>query len=345
MTAISSAAPAPRRPHVVDIHAHAVPHDLLAALAEHGRGRRGSSLPELDQHDRLRFGERLTSPVPVALTDVGARLAAMDRCGVDVQVVSPWIELSPDELGRGARGDFLRLLNDGMADLAMGHPDRLRAFVLLDRGDPAAAAAELARTADRTGVVGAELPAGGSDLPLHDRAWDPLWAAASASGSLLLLHPWRARSAAALRGLRLADLVDGPAQTTAVVTAMVLAGVLDRFPELRMCVVHGGGTLPYLSGRIDALAPLVPGRPGGGQAPSAALRRLYYDSLTHSPESLAQLVAFAGGDRVLLGSDHPFPTGDAAAVRAVETAPSLTSSDRAAVLGGNACRLIGCCSS
>jgi aminocarboxymuconate-semialdehyde decarboxylase len=305
---------------VVDVHAHAVPGDLLG------------------QDRRLRFGSRRTSVAPHALTDLSVRLAEMDRTGVDVQVLSPWIELSPDELEPAGRAAFLRLLNDGMAGLAASHPERLRALVLLDRHDPAAAAAELVRTAAYPGVVGAELAAGGSAVPLHDPAWDRLWAAASTCGSFILLHPWRAGSPAGISGFRLGDIVDNPAQSTAVVGAMIMAGVLDRFPDLRLCVVHGGGFLPYQAGRFDALA-----RSAGvsGRLPGTVLRRLYYDSLTHSPETLSWLVGFAGSDRVLLGSDYPFPTGDAGAVRSVERAP-LTVPDRAAVLGGTACRLFRC---
>ncbi|QYN39832.1 amidohydrolase family protein [Pseudonocardia sp. DSM 110487] len=318
---------------VVDVHAHGVPRELLTAL----RSAPGSSsLPELGPDRRLRFGVRWTSPAPEALTDVPARLAEMDRTGVDVQVVSPWIELSPDELEPAARAAFLRLLNDGMAELAADHPDRLRALALVDRHDPASAAAELVRTAARPGVVGVELAAGGSAAPLHDPAWDRLWAAASECGSFVLLHPWRAGSPAGISGLRLGDIVDNPAQSTAVVGAMVLASVFDRFPDLRLCVVHGGGFLPYQAGRFDAIARLE-----GERSPGSVLRRLYYDSLTHSPEALSWLVGFAGSDRVLLGSDFPFATGDPAAVRAVERAP-LTAAARAAVLGANACRLLGC---
>lgn len=472
---------APRlRPPVVDIHAHAVPLDLLTALqSPSDRTAMGpavelvvSRLPlALDGECRIRFGSRLTSPLPGALTDVAGRLAEMDRMGVDVQVVSPWMELSPDELEPDEAAVFLRLLNDGMAELAASQPDRLRALVLLDRRDPAAATAELLRTAAHTGVVGAELAAGGDGPPLHDPAWDRLWSAASEHGSFILLHPWRAQSPANLPGptesaklpapprlpkpaevaeptrlarsaqptgvagtagmpgtteaagvtetaeilgsteaagvtgtagvlgsteaagvvgstgipgtvgraepagpggfdaLRLGDIVDNPAQSTAVVGAMVLTGVFDRFPELRLCVVHGGGFLPYQAGRFDAIARLgpehhhparlgpdrststhvepdrsTPARLGSdlhalARVPSSVLRRLYYDSLTHSAESLAWLVAFAGSDRVLLGSDFPFPTGDSEAVSAVMSAPSLTSADRAAILGGNASRL------
>jgi aminocarboxymuconate-semialdehyde decarboxylase len=334
MTDASRADPEPRPGRIVDVHAHAVPGELLTALRSDPR----SPLPELGRDRRIRFGARWTSPAPDALTDVPARFAEMDRTGVDVQVVSPWIELSPDELEPAGRAAFLRLLNDGMAELAESHPGRLRALALIDRHDPASAAAELVRTAARPGVVGVELAAGDSTRDLHDPAWDRLWAAASECGSFVLLHPWRAGSPAGISGLRLGDIVDNPAQSTAVVGAMVLAGVLDRFPDLRICVVHGGGFLPYQAGRFDAIA-----RPDGepGRSPGTALRSLYFDSLTHSSEALSWLVGFAGSDRVLLGSDFPFATGDPAAVRAVERAP-LTAAARAAVLGANACRLLGC---
>jgi aminocarboxymuconate-semialdehyde decarboxylase len=320
---------------VVDVHAHAVPVELLTALRS---APESSPLSEVGPDHRLRFGARWTSPPPDALTDVAARLAEMDRTGVDVQVISPWIELSPDELEPAGRAAFLRLLNDGMAELAADHPGRLRALALLDRHDPALAVAELVRTAARPGVVGVELAAGGSAVPLHDPAWDRLWAAASECGSFVLLHPWRAGSPAGISGLRIGDIVDNPAQSTAVVGAMVLAGVFDRFADLRICVVHGGGFLPYQAGRFDAIGRLEGER---RRSPSTVLRRIYYDSLTHSPEALSWLVGFAGSDRVLLGSDFPFATGDPAAVRAVERA-QLTAAARAAVLGVNACRLLGC---
>ncbi|WP_028923403.1 amidohydrolase family protein [Pseudonocardia acaciae] len=329
---------------IVDVHAHAVPPDLLAALRSRRRGSSPGSLPELGGDDRIRFGSRSTPPVSPALTDAAARLAAMDDTGVDVQVVSPWLELSPDELEPDAATAFLRLLNDGMAALAATEPERLRALVLLDRRDPAAATAELVRTAAVPGVVGVELPAAGSGPPLHDPAWNPLWSEASARGSFVLLHPWQRPAApgGAREGPRLGDIVDNPAQSTAAVGAMVLAGVFDRHPDLRVCVVHGGGFLPYQAGRFDAIARLAPDRPDGARTPSDVLRTLYYDSLTHSSRSLSWLVEFAGADRVLLGSDYPFPTGDAAAVRAVTAAGGLTPADRTAVLGANAYRLLGC---
>ncbi|MFI0481063.1 amidohydrolase family protein [Actinomadura sp. 9N215] len=329
---------------VVDVHAHAVPAALLAELERGGRGERsgrGPELPVLTDDRRVRFGARLTPPVADALTDVRTRIAEMDRTGVDVQVVSPWLELSPDELAPDAATGFLNALDEAMAAVVAMRPDRLLALSLLDRHDPVSAAVRLRHAAARPGFAGGELAAGGPGPRLDDERWDPLWKAAADTGALILLHPWRAASPAGLRADRLGDIVDNPAQSTAVVAAMVLAGVFDRFPSLRLCVVHGGGFLPYQAGRLDAIARLRADWTDDRVPPSTALRRLYYDSLTHSATSLAWLVDFAGSDHVLLGSDYPFPTGDPDAVAAVAAAPGLSGAQREDVLGGAAAGLLG----
>lgn len=328
----------PSRGRVVDVHAHAVPLELLTTMRLQGDS---SELPTVDDESRIRFGRRLTPPVSAGLSDVSGRLAEMDRTGVDVQIISPWMELSPDELGPAASTSFLRALNDGMGSVVSQRPDRLRAMAFVDRRHPDEAATELARTARLDGFVGVELSAGGSGPHLHESAWDPLWQTASQHGSLVLLHPWRAESPSGLSEAGLGDIVDNPAQSTAVVGAMILRGVFDRFPDLRVCIVHGGGFLPYQAGRFDAIARLQGGWHEGRVRPSAVLRRLYYDSLTHSPETLAWLVEFAG-DHVMLGSDFPFPTGNSEAVRAVREASGLDDTATLAVLGGTACRLLGC---
>jgi len=304
---------------VVDVHAHIAPAGLM------------------DEQRRVRLGSRLTPPAPPELSDVTLRLAHMDRTGVDIQVVSPWMELGAiDDLSDRAAVAFLRSLNDDVAATVAEHPDRLRSLALVDRRDPGRAADELRRTASLPGVVGVEIAAGGDGPALHDPVWDQFWNAACDHSAFVLLHPWSAQSPAGISVPGVGDIVDNPAQSSAVVAGLILTGVLDRFPALKLCIVHGGGVLPYLAGRLDAIAPLQPDHVDGGVAPSRALRRLYYDSLTHSADSLAWLTATVGADRVLLGSDFPFPTGCADAVAAVRRATGLSDAEQGYVLGGSA---------
>lgn len=328
-----------RRTPVIDVHAHAVPHTLIERLRA---DRPGVALLEDEDGTHLDIGGRVTPAIDERLTDPSRRLSAMDEMGVDVQVVSPWMELTPDELGPRDGARFVRMVNDSLGELVDHAPTRLRGLALVDRRDPRSAAAEMARCLDTGRFHGAEIGLGGSGPALHEPGWDPFWHAASRTGALVLLHPWRPASPAGIAFSRLTDIVDNPAQSTAAVGAMALAGTLERFPELRLCVVHGGGFLPYVAGRFDAIAALE--RAPGMAAPSECLRRLYFDSLTHSAQALSWLIGFAGAGQVMLGSDYPFPTGCADPVEAVTRAAAqgerLSAEQVAAVLGATAHRLL-----
>ncbi len=320
---------------VVDAHAHILPRDLIGALNR----RRHNGFPELRSDGALAFGQRVTPVPPRDLIDVDQRLRDMDRMGVAVQIVSPWVELSPDGSGSG-ESDFLRLLNAALAAEVARHPTRLRGLGLVSRRDPEEATLEMIRVAHTRGMVGVEITAGGEGPALHSSSWDRFWYTASELGCLVLLHPWRAGCRAGAEVAGVGDIVDNPAQTSATVTALLLAGVVQRHPGLNLCLVHGGGSLPYHLGRLIALGEPLRAAHDVGASVAAGVKRLWFDSLTHSSDALAFLVRQVGSDRVLLGTDYPFPTGDAEGVSRVRGARGLTADAKAAILGGNAIRLI-----
>ena len=119
-----------------------------------------------------------------------------------------------------------------------------------------------------------------------------------------------------------------------------MAGVLERHPDLRVLLAHGGGTVLALRGRLrHAHEHLAPARARLGEPVEASLRRLYFDTVTHDPALLHALVEFAGADHVLAGSDHPFDMGDPDPAATVRGA-GLSLADSVAILGGNAERLL-----
>lgn len=321
------------RTMVVDVHAHILPTDLIEALNR----RRHNGFPDIRFDGALAFGERVTPVPPRDLTDVDQRLRDMDRMGVAMQIVSPWVELSPDGSGSGA-SDFLRLLNEAVAAEVARHPTRLRGLGLVSRRDPEEATLEMIRVARTRGMVGVEITAGGAGPALHGSSWDRFWYTASELGCLVLLHPWRAGCHAGVEVAGVGDIVDNPAQTSATVTALLLGGVIQRHPGLNLCLVHGGGSLPYHLGRLTALG--EPLRAAQSASVASGVQRLWFDSLTHSSDALAFLVQQVGADRVLLGTDYPFPTGDSDGVSRVRDACCLSAEGKAAILGGNAVRLI-----
>jgi aminocarboxymuconate-semialdehyde decarboxylase len=316
---------------VVDVHAHILPSGLVREL----KNMRGSGFPGVASDGALIFDQRATPAPPQELMDVERRLRDMDRMGVGMQVVSPWVELNPN--GDCSREPaFLELLNDAVAADVARYPRRMRGLGLVSRRDPESATREMIRVATMRGMVGVEITAGGSGPALHTERWERFWRTASELGCLVLLHPWRAGSHCGVELAGVGDIVDNPAQTSATVTALLLAGVIQRHPGLNLCLVHGGGVLPYHLGRLLELgAPLCP------EAPlDVGVRRLWFDSLTHSSDALAFLVHQIGAGRVLLGTDYPFRTGDAEGVSRIRRAEGLTGDQKAAILGGNAIRLL-----
>jgi aminocarboxymuconate-semialdehyde decarboxylase len=169
--------------------------------------------------------------------------------------------------------------------------------------------------------------------PLPD---DAFWAAAEETGALVFVHP-STRGFAGPDAHYLWNTVGNPVETTVFAAHLVMAGVLERFSGLKVLLAHGGGALPWLRGRLRHAAMHIAA--AGGVDVDASLRRLHYDTLTHDPVVLRGLVEFAGADRVLAGSDHPFDMGDpdpAATVRAA----GLGEDAEALILSGNAERLL-----
>src|SRR5829696_8872961 len=178
--------------------------------------------------------------------------------------------------------------------------------------DPSLAAAELRELRRRGNLAGVEVGASVRGLYLGDPSFEPFWEAAAETGSLVFIHPTtRGFGGRTFGDHYLWNTVGNPLETTIAAAQMTMAGVMERHPELRVLLAHGGGALMALRGRLrhahtfqpDAMARLA-------EPPAESIRRFYFDSVTHDTELLRALVEFAGADRVLLGTDYPFDMAD-----------------------------------
>jgi aminocarboxymuconate-semialdehyde decarboxylase len=287
-------------------------------------------------------GQELRSLVREAC-DVERMLAEADEQGVDHLLLSPWIQLVPAGLRPGELAEAVtacRVQNEALARAA-AHP-RVTALGAVPVHDGGAAAAELTRLMGLPGLRGAEIPCSAGGRSLGDDAFLPFWEAAEASGAIIFVHP----SAGGLRipGLGeyyLWNTVGNPTETAIAAAHLAHSGMLERFPGLRLLLAHGGGTLPSVLGRLARAQAVRPeARSRSAADPVRLLRRLYFDSLTHDPAALARLVAWAGPERVLLGSDRPFDMGSDHPAADI-TALGLDCEHEALILGGNAARLLG----
>ncbi|MET9514371.1 amidohydrolase family protein [Streptomyces sp. NPDC002994] len=324
----------------VDVHAHVLlpgVEGLVAGLP---------ALAEAKKLDARRNGPAalaVSGPMVAArvprLTDVAARLATMDMQGVDVQLVSP----SPSHYHYWADEEtaekVYRLANEATAAHCAQAPDRLRGLGLVPLQHPGACVEALDHALEQ-GLLGVEISSHAPGRELSDPAYEPLWARAEKTGAVLFLHPFGCTLDERLDQWYLSNTVGQPTENAVALSHLIFSGVLDRHPELRIVAAHGGGYLPTHIGRSDHAWST---RPDAGAScahpPSTYLRRLYFDSLVHSPHVLRSLVQLAGADRVLLGSDFPFDMGSEDPLGALRAA-HLPGAEFDAVRGGNAATLL-----
>ena len=320
-----------------DVHAHVIVPEITGDEPWSPRVWRddaGSQVVELG-------GNQIRAAV-AEFVDIDGILAAQDEARVDRVLLCPWVPLlyydaDPDEsLGRA------RIQNDALAGLVRDHPERVAALGALPLQDPELAARELESLMAAGVLKGVEVAASVRGVFLGDDSFAPLWEAAEATGALVFVHPTtRGFDSPAFQDYYLWNTVANPLETATAAAHMVMAGVMERHPGLRVLLAHGGGALLAVRGRLRHAHRFQPQAKSSLRvSPDDSIRRFYFDTLTHDEELLRALIDYAGPDHVLLGSDYPFDMGDARhvdTVRALGLAPDV----EAAILAGNAERLLG----
>jgi aminocarboxymuconate-semialdehyde decarboxylase len=327
-----------------DIHNHCIPAATIEMLERDGP-RFGFEIVENEVGEKLMKVGSATGagPLPDELSNLDRRIAMMDDAGVDVHIMSYRTDLTAYFVDPAEAPRYSRLLNRFMADEAATHPDRLVGLATIPLQAPAAAAEELRYAVEELGLAGAEIGTNVNGAYFDVAGLDPVWEAAEALRCLILLHP----SHPPLPGVDLSrhfihNMVGRPAESTASIAHMIFSGVFDRYPDLTVCMVHGGGFLPYQLGRFSkgfAVAPHLTAKLTS-RPPDEIARHLYYDSLIHTPETLRFLIDRIGAGQVLMGSDYPYAMHDRDPVGTIDAIPDLTAEERALILEGNARRIL-----
>lgn len=298
----------------IDVHAHYVPAKLLEVLEREGV-RYGVNVvehePTCQKCLRFEYGLQIRPFFPKLVEPVAARLDSMQRTGIDRQILSAWTDIFAYALPAEKGEAWHRLLNDLLAEFCAANP---RSFSWLASGalpDAACAARELER-AVKGGAVGGVLATNVEGKNLGELALDEYWAAAERLDVPVFLHPAQPAPLARTAKFALNQIVQYTYDTTLTLGSLISAGVLDRFPKLRLIVSHGGGALPYLIGRFDVMherADKAQGIVATGK-PSTYLRRMWYDTIVHDAQALRYLAERVKTDRIVLGSDDSFPPAD-----------------------------------
>ncbi len=315
-----------RRVRTVDVHAHCAFPRAMALLGVTYPTAPNPGLPPVLKVDE---------------DQIPARLAAMDAQGIDLQV------LSVNPLWYGADLDLARqvvdLQNDSLAEVVARHPDRFAALATVALQHPELAARQLEHAVTKLGLKGALVGGSVAGEELADPKFHPFWAKAEELGALIFIHPQGVPEAAKrLRGSGgLGNVIGNPLETTIALSHLIFEGTLDRFPGLKILAAHGGGYLPSYAARSDAGIRTFPDtyRVPLKKPPTAYLKDLYYDALVFTPEALRHLAAEVGADRIMLGTDFPYPWTDRAVEHILET-PDISDADKLSMLGALAERLL-----
>lgn len=284
----------------IDIHAHGVPAQFLEEVKRTRLG--GVDVAASDGAYIVTFpGAVPLRPVAGIMLDFSQRLDWLDGQRMRQQLVAPWLDVHGQELPPREGQEWVRQLNNAMVESVAGSGRRLLAHATVHLADPGAAARELERATTKLGMTGCMIP---TNLPrgeLNEDRYDAVWEAAQSLGVPVVLHPLMdGPSACMFQDLpRFRNLYGRTIDTTIVATRLILSGVFDRFPKLRLVLVHGGGFLPYQTGRLD--------REYGarnGKLPSDFVKRFYYDTVSMSAPALQLLFDLIGTGQVMIGSDY-----------------------------------------
>ncbi len=323
---------------VIDFHAHLMLPEIYAITGPHSMFVKSNTDPTMSAEARQ--GVRAREAILVArMSDVTERITYMDAMGVDMQVLSSslvqlstyWAE--PQESLR-----MERMLNDRMAAVVAANPKRLIGLGGVPLAAPALAVAELTRCMGELGLAGVGISTTARDMELGDAALRPFWEKAEELGAVVYIHP-AGNTGARFAKWYLWNSIGQAFEEAMAIASLMYEGILDAFPQLKICISHGGGYMPYYMGRIDRNYVEKPAtRVNMKKSPAEYLRMLYFDSCVYEPEVLEALVKRVGADRVVLGSDYP--VGEPKPVAFVESC-ALTAAEKERIVGRNAARVFG----
>jgi aminocarboxymuconate-semialdehyde decarboxylase len=317
-----------RRVKTIDVHSHCLFREATGLMGEEA-------------------AKALTPPInnsADAILVIADRIKAMDSQAVDLEVLSvnPFWYSKERDVGE----KIVSIQNDKLAELVASNPDRFAAFASLTMQDPALAVTQLETAMKKQGLKGAAIGDRVGDDEFSNPKFDPVWRKAEELGAVLFIHPQgvpELNKRLAGNGW-LTNTIGNPLGTTIALQHLIFDGSFDKFPGLKVLAAHGGGFAGSYAPRSDHACFVAPSFCDPNiklkKKPTEYLNQIYFDSLIFTPEALRHLVAQVGASQIMLGSDYPY-IWELHPVDHIFATETLSDEDKAAILGGNAARVLG----
>jgi aminocarboxymuconate-semialdehyde decarboxylase len=345
LTGCAATSPAHRAAaSAIDIHHHYFPPELMDEVKAHGKSLGIEYFPPKTPKDNplaLRFGKARRLDLDRRLGEVNKRLEVMTRGQIGIATVEVQTSAVGYEL-TGEQGEsWSKLYNEAIMNLVKRHPGRFAGIATVPLQDPPRAARVLEHAIRELKMAGVTIPSNVVGTYYTSKDFDPFWAKAQELDVLMIMHPEWVAGDEKMRGFGLLTVCGNPADTTLSVGYMIYSGVFDRFPSLKLALLHGGGFFPYHLGRFDHnFDRSLQRRPlPAAQAPSKYLKNLYFDNLVYRIETVEYLKRMVGPEHIMVGTDYPYDLGDWMAAEKIQEM-NCTDSEREAMLYSNARKLL-----
>ncbi|WP_128925802.1 amidohydrolase family protein [Bradyrhizobium guangxiense] len=324
----------------IDIHSHVIPDRIVSAIAADPKRFRARVEGEGPAR-KIIHDQGYVYPLFEEFRQTEAKLAAMDRKGIDMSVISP----APPMFYYWADADLALevagLVNDGVADMVGVKPARLRGMATVPMQHPDAAVAELERVVRAYEFKAVEIGTSIEGAQLAEERFRPLLRRASELNVFVFAHPYYVGAKSGLENYYLTNLIGNPLDTTVMLANLMFSGRLDELPDLKLVLAHGGGFAPYQIGRlVHGHAVRSEANGISKSSPKDLLKRIYFDSLVFEPKALRYLIDLVGADHVCIGTDAPFDMADVDPGATIEAVPAITPFERQCICCGTALKLL-----
>lgn len=327
----------------IDIHTHILPEKIPDWAAEFGYGDYISLRPQsCGCKADMYKGDTFFRAIEDNCYRVEPRVKDCDETGVTVQVLST----VPVMFNYDAKPEdglkIARFLNDDLAAAVKKNPRRFVGLGTLPMQAPELAVEELRRCMNELGMAGVEIGSHINEWKLSDERFFPIYEEAEKLGAAIFVHPWDMPGIGKEK-YWIPWLVEMPAETSNAICSLIFSGVMERYPKLRFCFAHGGGSFPATIGRIEHGFNVRPDLCAVDNKvnPREYLGKFWIDSLVHDPAALNYNINLIGSNRIVLGSDYPFPLGEHVPGSLVEEMDELSENTKRAILWENCMELLG----